>query len=92
MRLHQAILSLKLQCLTSSILINSLYERDDRCLFLYVSNSADFQMFFSSEGLRSRFHSLSQQMIDKEGGLTELEAPEDEVLTVSYNILRYAKF
>ncbi|XP_074596558.1 apoptotic signal-regulating kinase 1 isoform X2 [Brevipalpus obovatus] len=64
----------------------SLYERDDRCLFLYVSNSADFQMFFSSEGLRSRFHALSQQMIDKEGGLTELEAPEDEVLMYDYEL------
>ena len=44
-------------------LFDSLYKRDERCLFVYVQQNADdFQMFFPSEEHRKRFYTLVKEM------------------------------
>ncbi|XP_013777721.1 mitogen-activated protein kinase kinase kinase 5-like isoform X3 [Limulus polyphemus] len=60
----------------NSIKSVSLYKRDERCLFLYVlQNSDDFQMFFPSACMRTRFYDLLLEMtVDQESVITDLNS------------------
>ncbi|XP_049868246.1 mitogen-activated protein kinase kinase kinase 15 isoform X2 [Pectinophora gossypiella] len=52
----------------------SLYKRDERCLFLYVSeNSDDFQIFLPSEGCRERLHDLLGELTADHEKVAELD-------------------
>ncbi|KAL0831480.1 hypothetical protein ABMA28_002279 [Loxostege sticticalis] len=52
----------------------SLYKRDERCLFLYVSeNSDDFQIFLPSEMCRQRLHDLLGEMTADHEKVTDLD-------------------
>ena len=67
----------------------SYYKRDDRCLYLYVHlHSDDFQMFFSSEKTKKRFHELLKEMTsDEENGasrLTDFEVTAGSVSEISF--------
>ncbi|KAJ2950149.1 hypothetical protein O0L34_g11501 [Tuta absoluta] len=52
----------------------SLYKRDERCLFLYVSeNSDDFQIFLPSEACRQRLHDLLGELTADHEKVTDLD-------------------
>ncbi|XP_063360346.1 mitogen-activated protein kinase kinase kinase 15 [Cydia amplana] len=52
----------------------SLYKRDERCLFLYVSeNSDDFQIFLPSEPCRQRLHDLLGDLTADHEKVTDLD-------------------
>jgi hypothetical protein len=73
--------------LTDVNVFNSLYKRDERCLFLYVhQNSDDFQMFLPSAQYRQRLYSLILEMTaDQEGMVTDLDSdPSNDQMKVSH--------
>ncbi|KAH9628726.1 hypothetical protein HF086_003680 [Spodoptera exigua] len=52
----------------------SLYKRDERCLFLYVSeNSDDFQIFLPSQACRQRLHDLLGELTADHEKVTDLD-------------------
>ncbi|GBP67391.1 hypothetical protein EVAR_43674_1, partial [Eumeta japonica] len=52
----------------------SLYKRDERCLFLYVSeNSDDFQIFLPSQACRQRLHDLLGEITADHEKVTDLD-------------------
>ncbi|KAI8422666.1 hypothetical protein MSG28_006437 [Choristoneura fumiferana] len=52
----------------------SLYKRDERCLFLYVSeNSDDFQIFLPSEACRQRLHDQLGELTADHEKVTDLD-------------------
>ncbi|CAH2991127.1 unnamed protein product [Chilo suppressalis] len=52
----------------------SLYKRDERCLFLYVSeNSDDFQIFLPSQACRQRLHDLLGELTADFEKVTEID-------------------
>lgn len=67
------------------------YKRDDRCLYLYVHlHSDDFQMFFSSEKTKKRFHELLKEMTSgEENGasrLTDFEVTGISEISFEYEV------
>lgn len=56
----------------------SLYKRDERCAYLYVHQSDDFQMFFPSAICRERFYNFVLEMTKEGEGFVRLD---DEFLT-----------
>eukprot|EP00794_Sanderia_malayensis_P000098 gene98-705_t len=67
----------------------SLYKRDCRSLFLYVTeNSDDFQLFFSTEHHRLRFHNVVMRTSKKCSCLTrmETEAVDDDDIQYEYDL------
>lgn len=56
----------------------SLYKRDERCAYLYVHQSDDFQMYFPSAICRQRFYDYVLEMTKEGEGFVRLD---DEFLT-----------
>ncbi|CAI9717472.1 mitogen-activated protein kinase kinase kinase 5 [Octopus vulgaris] len=54
----------------------SLYKRDSRAILLYVQNSDDFHIYFSSAVQATRFYNLMCEMVDNENQVTDTEEPD----------------
>ena len=64
----------------------SLYKRDERCVFLYVSfNAEDFQMFFASELMRKRFYDLVLSL-STDQQWTNFDLMEDQTVDYEYDL------
>lgn len=73
----------------------SLYKRDERCLFLYVSeNSDDFQIFLPSEAFRQHLYDLLGELTADHEKVADLDTSvmQDQLKVCIFTSLRLVLF